>query len=219
MRTLPFTTRGAPVIVYGFVRSIVLTSHSSLAGRRVEGDEAAVEGADEHLALPHRDAAIDDVAAGVDGPLARHFGIVRPTAACRWPRRRPSPCSTPSRRTGHRRRPAGWPPDRDGVRDRQTTPGRACRPCLVVIWSSGLNRCSPYVRPCDIHWPGSASAAVRRARSTAAGPLAAGSSVGRADVQPSANKLNTLTRDQVRWTMPGILPPRLAAAGCLNRPI
>src|SRR5262245_2888277 len=29
MSTLPFTTRGAPVIVYGLVRSIVLTSQSS----------------------------------------------------------------------------------------------------------------------------------------------------------------------------------------------
>ena len=38
-----------------------------------------------------------------------------------------------------------------------------------VIWSRGLNRCSSYVRPWDIHWPGSESAAVMRAPVTAAG--------------------------------------------------
>jgi hypothetical protein len=45
---------------------------------RVERDEAAIERAEDHLVLPHRDAAIDDVAAAVAGDLARHLRVVFP---------------------------------------------------------------------------------------------------------------------------------------------
>jgi len=44
----------------------------------IELDEPAVERADEHRVFPQRDAAIDDVAAGITARLTRHFRIVGP---------------------------------------------------------------------------------------------------------------------------------------------
>ncbi len=49
-----------------------------LASGGIEGDEAAIERGDENFSAPNGDAAIDNVAAGVDGPLGRDLGIVRP---------------------------------------------------------------------------------------------------------------------------------------------
>ncbi len=49
-----------------------------LAGGRIEGDEAAVERADEHLALVDRDAAVHDVAARVLAFLAVDLRVVVP---------------------------------------------------------------------------------------------------------------------------------------------
>ena len=54
-----------------------------LSRGRIERDQPAVERADEDLAFPQRDAAIDDVAASVDGPFAGHFGIVGPQRLAR----------------------------------------------------------------------------------------------------------------------------------------
>ena len=49
-----------------------------LAGGRIERDQPAVIGGDEHLAFPQRDAAIDDVAAALVALLAIDLRIVGP---------------------------------------------------------------------------------------------------------------------------------------------
>jgi len=49
-----------------------------LAGGGIEGHEAAIERGDENFAAPNGNAAIDDVATGIDGPFGRDLGIVRP---------------------------------------------------------------------------------------------------------------------------------------------
>src|SRR5690606_26904755 len=49
-----------------------------LARCGVHGDEPCIDGADVHLAVPRRDAAIYDVAAGVHGRLARDSRIELP---------------------------------------------------------------------------------------------------------------------------------------------
>ena len=49
-----------------------------LAGRGVQGDQAAVDGAHVDPALPDRDPAVDHVAAGVAAPLPRHLRVVGP---------------------------------------------------------------------------------------------------------------------------------------------
>jgi hypothetical protein len=49
-----------------------------LAGGRIQRDQPAVDRADIHLALPHRDAAIDHVAAGMDRLAADHLRIIFP---------------------------------------------------------------------------------------------------------------------------------------------
>ncbi len=65
-----------------------------LAGHRVERNQAAVEGADEDLAFPYRDAAIDHVAAGMPPLRLGHAGIEFPQllAAGRINREYPAPC-------------------------------------------------------------------------------------------------------------------------------
>src|SRR5258708_24021736 len=49
-----------------------------LSGGGIKRDEAAIERGDENFSSPNGDAAIDDVAAGVDGPLGWNLRIVRP---------------------------------------------------------------------------------------------------------------------------------------------
>jgi hypothetical protein len=79
MITLPFTTRGAPVIVYGWPFSMVCVSRHGFAGRAIEGDETPVDDADEDLVAPYRDAAVHDIAAGdAEGLLAIGLWIVLP---------------------------------------------------------------------------------------------------------------------------------------------
>ncbi len=53
------------------------------AGRRIERNQPAVDRADIDLALPHRDPAVDDIAARIDRPAARHFGVVAPQRRAR----------------------------------------------------------------------------------------------------------------------------------------
>src|SRR3546814_8611700 len=62
----------------GFRRVEGLRRPKLLAGLGVEREQAAVERADEQLVAPHRDAAVDDVAAGVDRTLAGNLGIEFP---------------------------------------------------------------------------------------------------------------------------------------------
>src|SRR5688500_11926978 len=48
------------------------------AGAGVECNQASIEGADIHFAIPEGDAAIDRFAAAIAQPLARHLWIVGP---------------------------------------------------------------------------------------------------------------------------------------------
>ena len=54
-----------------------------LAGGRIHRDQPSVDRADVDLAVPHGDAAIHDVAAGIDRPLARHLRIELPQLLAR----------------------------------------------------------------------------------------------------------------------------------------
>ena len=78
MITLPFTTRGAIVIVYGPLGVDGHHRPDHLAGLRVERLEPAVERARVHAAAVDRDAAVHDVAARDARRLARHLRVVAP---------------------------------------------------------------------------------------------------------------------------------------------
>jgi hypothetical protein len=78
MITLPRTTRGAPVIVYGLVLVDGDDVPQLLAGRGVERDEPPVDRPGEDLAFPHRDPAVDHVAAGMRALGADRLGVVAP---------------------------------------------------------------------------------------------------------------------------------------------
>ncbi len=64
MSTLPFTMRGAPVIVYGLRLIDGQSRPHLLAGRRRRARRADRRACRRRRALPDRDAAVDDVAAG-----------------------------------------------------------------------------------------------------------------------------------------------------------
>ena len=99
------------------------------AGRGVERDEPAVERADEHGAVPDRDAAVHDVAAGVAAPLARHLRIVLPQLLAGDGVERVRRRSTTRSGTSRRRPRSVSPRRRAASRGRTTRPGRASSRC------------------------------------------------------------------------------------------
>ena len=70
--------RGAPVMDSRLLRIGGLDFPDFLAAARIDGKQASVERAPDHLALPHRDPTIHDATAQFHGILARDLRVVLP---------------------------------------------------------------------------------------------------------------------------------------------